>query len=75
LHYRGDVAFKQDRSRLRLGHAAKMMAAWNNLVIELIAPCGFSILPDARFDSVIALKTHWGPFSVATETLLKRLPA
>lgn len=36
LHYRRDVTFKEDRCRLRIGHAARTMATLNNLVLALI---------------------------------------
>jgi predicted transposase YbfD/YdcC len=48
LHYRRDVTFNEDRCRLRLGHAAHMMAAFNNLAVGLIARGGFGEAPEAR---------------------------
>ncbi len=48
LHYRRDVTFKEDRCRLKIGHAARTMATINNLVLALILRQGYSYLPDAR---------------------------
>ncbi len=48
LHYRRDVTFQEDRCRLRIGNAAHVMAAFNNLAIGLIARCGFTEAPEAR---------------------------
>lgn len=48
LHYRRDVSLNEDRCRLRLGHAAQMMAILNNLVLALIDRLDFHTLPDAR---------------------------
>jgi predicted transposase YbfD/YdcC len=48
LHYRRDVSLKEDRCRLKIGHAARTMATLNNLVLALILRQGFSHLPQAR---------------------------
>jgi predicted transposase YbfD/YdcC len=48
LHYRRDVTFQEDRCRLRIGHAAHMMAALNNLAVGLIARSGYAEAPEAR---------------------------
>jgi len=48
LHYRRDVTFKEDSCRLRTGHAARVMAILNNLVLGLILKHGFLNVPDAR---------------------------
>lgn len=48
LHYRRDVTFKEDRCRLKIGQAARVMASLNNLVLGLILSQGFSNVPDAR---------------------------
>jgi predicted transposase YbfD/YdcC len=48
LHYRRDVTFKEDRCRLRIGHAARTMATLNNLVLALISRQGYSNVPQAR---------------------------
>lgn len=48
LHYRRDVTFNEDRCRLRIGHAAHMMAALNNLAIGLILRRGIKNAPEAR---------------------------
>ena len=48
LHYRRDVTFKEDRRRLRIGHAARTMATLNNLVLALILRQGYTNVPSAR---------------------------
>lgn len=48
LHYRRDVTLNEDRCRLRTGHAARMMAILNNLVLALIDRLNFQTVPDAR---------------------------
>lgn len=48
LHYRRDVSLKEDRCRLRTGHAAQTMAIINNLVLALIDRLDFNSVPDAR---------------------------
>lgn len=48
LHYRRDVSLNEDRCRLRLGHAARVMAILNNLVLALIDQLDFFTVPDAR---------------------------
>jgi predicted transposase YbfD/YdcC/urease gamma subunit len=48
LHYRRDVSLREDRCRLRRGHAARVMAIINNLVLALIDRLDFSTVPDAR---------------------------
>jgi hypothetical protein len=48
LHYRRDVTFKEDRCRLRIGHAARTMATLNNLVLALILRQGYANVPEAR---------------------------
>lgn len=48
LHYRRDVTFKEDRCRLRIGHAARTMATLNNLALSLILRQGYTSLPIAR---------------------------
>jgi predicted transposase YbfD/YdcC len=48
LHYRRDVTFKEDRCRLKIGHAARTMATLNNLVLALILGQGYTHLPEAR---------------------------
>jgi predicted transposase YbfD/YdcC len=48
LHYRRDVTFKEDRCRLRTGHAARTMATLNNLVLALILRQGYTNVPEAR---------------------------
>lgn len=48
LHYRRDVTLKEDRCRLRIGHAARTMATLNNLVLALILRQGYTNVPEAR---------------------------
>ena len=48
LHYRRDVTLKEDRCRLKIGHAARTMATLNNLVLALILHQGYTCLPQAR---------------------------
>jgi predicted transposase YbfD/YdcC len=48
LHYRRDVTLKEDRCRLKIGHAARIMATLNNLVLALILRQQFDYLPQAR---------------------------
>jgi len=48
LHYRRDVSLKEDRCRLRTGHAARTMAILNNLILALIDRLDFQTVPDAR---------------------------
>ena len=48
LHYQRDVSLNEDRCRLRRGHAARMMAIINNLVLALIDRLDFPTVPEAR---------------------------
>lgn len=48
LHYRRDVTLKEDRTRVKIGHAARVMAILNNLVLGLIARQGVRYVPEAR---------------------------
>lgn len=48
LHYRRDVSLKEDRCRLRTGHAARVMATINNLVLALIHKQDAASVPAAR---------------------------
>jgi hypothetical protein len=48
LHYRRDVTFKEDRCRLKIGHATRTMTTLNNLVLALILRQGYAFLPQAR---------------------------
>ena len=48
LHYRRDVTFGEDRCRLKLGHAAHLMAAINNLALGLILSRGYTNVAEAR---------------------------
>jgi predicted transposase YbfD/YdcC len=48
LHYRRDVTFREDATRLTQGHAGRVMAALNNLVIGLLCRAGFTNLAAAR---------------------------
>ena len=48
LHYRRDVTLREDRSRVRMGHAPQVLAAVNNLVLGLLARLGYTSAPEAR---------------------------
>lgn len=48
LHYRRDVTFREDRSRVRTGQAPQMLAAINNLVLGVLARLGYTGAPEAR---------------------------
>lgn len=48
LHYRRDVTFHEDATRLTRGHAGRVMAALNNLVIGLLRRAGHTNLAAAR---------------------------
>jgi predicted transposase YbfD/YdcC len=48
LHYRRDVTFREDATRLTKGHAGHVMAALNNLVIGMLRLAGFTNLAAAR---------------------------
>ncbi len=48
LHYRRDVTFQEDATRLTQGHAGRVMAALNNLVIGLLRYAGHTNLAAAR---------------------------
>ena len=48
LHYRRDVTLREDRSRVRTGHAPQVLAAINNLVLGLLARLGYTSAPEAR---------------------------
>jgi predicted transposase YbfD/YdcC len=48
LHYRRDVTFHEDATRLTQGHAGRVMASLNNLVIGLLRVAGHTNLAAAR---------------------------
>ncbi|NPV07928.1 MAG: ISAs1 family transposase [Anaerolineae bacterium] len=48
LHYRRDVTFREDATRLTQGQAGHVMASLNNLVIGLLRLAGFTNLAAAR---------------------------
>jgi len=48
LHYRRDVTFKEDATRMTIGNTGKAMASINNLVIALIRQANFQNAPQAR---------------------------
>jgi predicted transposase YbfD/YdcC len=48
LHYRRDVTFKEDATRMTIGNTGKLMAAINNLVIALIRQSNFQNAAQAR---------------------------
>lgn len=47
-HYRRDQTLREDWCQLRVGHAAHMMAAINNLVLTLLLGRGVKNVPEAR---------------------------
>lgn len=48
LHYRRDVALKEDCYGLKIGHSARIIATLNNFVLALILRQGYHNLPQAR---------------------------
>lgn len=48
LHYRRDVTLREDRSRVRTGHAPHALAVVNNLVLGLFTRLGYMSAPEAR---------------------------
>jgi predicted transposase YbfD/YdcC len=48
LHYRRDVTLKEDLTRVKIGHAPRVMAILNNLVLGLIARTGAPYVPEVR---------------------------
>lgn len=64
LHYRRDVTLKEDRTRVKIGQAPRVMAILNNLVLGLIARNGDRFVPEARRrfsahpESALRLITH-----------------
>jgi predicted transposase YbfD/YdcC len=48
LHYRRDVTLHEDATRMRSARAAQVWTSLNNLLVGLLAPLGFSQLPEAR---------------------------
>ena len=48
LHYRRDVTFKEDATRMTIGNTGKVMASINNLVIALISQANFQNAAYAR---------------------------
>jgi predicted transposase YbfD/YdcC len=66
LHYRRDVTFHEDATRLTQGHAGRVMAALNNLVFGLLRHAGHTNLAAARrrcsadLDHALALLTAPG---------------
>jgi predicted transposase YbfD/YdcC len=48
LHYRRDVTFKEDATRMAIGDTGKVMASINNLVIALIHQANFQNAAQAR---------------------------
>jgi predicted transposase YbfD/YdcC len=47
-HYRRDVTLREDATRMRIGHGAKVMANLNNLLLALIRQSGFVNAAQAR---------------------------
>jgi len=48
LHYRRDVTFHEDATRLTQGHAGRVMAGLNNLLIGVLRRAGYTNLAAAR---------------------------
>lgn len=48
LHYRRDVTFKEDATRMTIGNTGKVMASINNLVVALIHQANFQNAAQAR---------------------------
>ena len=48
LHYRRDVTFGEDATRMTIGHTGNVMASINNLVIALIRQAKFRNAAQAR---------------------------
>jgi hypothetical protein len=48
LHYRRDVTFKEDATRMTIGNTGKIMASINNLVIAFISQANFQNAAQAR---------------------------
>lgn len=57
LHYRRDVTFHEDATRLTQGHAGRVMASLNNLVIGLLRYAGHTNLAAARRHCAANLRT------------------
>jgi predicted transposase YbfD/YdcC len=47
VHYVRDVTFDEDRSQVRKGNGAQVMASIRNLVIAILRIIGFRYIPDA----------------------------
>jgi hypothetical protein len=56
LHYRRDVTFKEDATRMTVGNTGKVMASINNLILALIRQAKFQNAARARrwFDGHIS---------------------
>lgn len=48
LHYRRDVSLDEDYSQVRAGHAPRVMATLNNIVVGIVAHHGQANLPSAQ---------------------------
>jgi predicted transposase YbfD/YdcC len=48
LHYRRDVTLREDATRMKQTHQARVVATLNNFVVALADYLGFSYLPSAR---------------------------
>ncbi len=48
LHYRRDVTLQEDATKMGDPQAAQVWASLNNLLVGLLAPLGFTQLPQAR---------------------------
>ncbi len=68
LHQRRDVTFREDRTRLTCGHAGRVMATLNNLVIGLLRHAGATNIAAARrkCDALLPLALPSLPASLVT---------
>lgn len=68
LHYRRDVTFHEDATRLTQGHAGRVMATLNNLVIGVLRLAGHTNLAAARRLCDAELPTAFGYLSLPGRT-------
>lgn len=68
LHYRRDVTFREDATRLTKGEAGHVMASLNNLAIGLLRLAGFTNLAAARRYCDAHLTSALKPLASTTQT-------
>lgn len=66
LHYRRDVTFHEDATRLTQGHAGRVMASINNLVIGVLRRAGYTNLAAARRRCAADLALSLGLLAAST---------